>query len=364
MIISGGGTGGHIFPALAIARTFQQRHPDTEFLFVGAQGKMEMRKVAEAGFQIVGLWISGLQRRLTLGNLVFPVKVLVSYFKAAQLIRQFKPDVVVGTGGYASSPIMMAATRAGIPTLIQEQNSYAGLANKQVASRVGRICVAYPGMEKYFPPDKIRLTGNPVRKDLLEVSHRREEALAFFGFSAHQKTLLVLGGSLGSRTLNESLLRGIDKLVAAQVQVLWQTGSGYIDAVRQQLGAKDLKRLRVIDFIQRMDLAYAAADVVISRAGALAISELCVAGKPAILVPSPNVTGDHQTKNARALVERDAALLVRDEQAGEILVDEALHILFDDKRCQQLAGEIRNLAKPHAAEAIVDEIEKLILARS
>jgi UDP-N-acetylglucosamine--N-acetylmuramyl-(pentapeptide) pyrophosphoryl-undecaprenol N-acetylglucosamine transferase len=360
LIISGGGTGGHIFPALAIARTFQQRFPDTEFLFVGAEGKMEMKKVAEAGFKIVGLWISGLQRRLTVQNLLFPVKVLSSYFQAAKLIKEFKPHAVVGTGGYASSPMMMAATRAKVPTIIQEQNSYAGLANKQVAGRVGAICVAYAGMEKYFPAQKIRVTGNPVRKDILQGAGHRAEALGVYGFSEHGKTLLILGGSLGARTINESILVGIDKLIDAQVQVIWQTGSAYFATVKKQVEQKDLKRVRVVDFIQRMDLAYAAADVVISRAGALAISEVCVAGKPVILVPSPNVAEDHQTKNALALVQQHAALLVRDAEAREILVDEAMNLLFDDARCEKLSGEIRKLAKPRAAEEIVDEIVKLI----
>ncbi len=360
MIISGGGTGGHIFPALAIARTFQQRHPDTEFLFVGAEGKMEMKKVAEAGFKIVGLWISGLQRKLTVANLLFPIKVISSFFKASQIIREFKPHVVIGTGGYASSPMMMAATRAKVPTLIQEQNSYAGLANKQVATRVNRICVAYHGMEKYFPEAKVKLTGNPVRKDIVELAGHRPEGLAAFGFSEHGKTLLVLGGSLGARSINESVLAGIDKLIDSQVQMVWQTGSGYFESVRGQIQSKDLKRIRVVDFIQRMDLAYAAADVVISRAGALAISELCVAAKPAILVPSPNVAEDHQTKNALALVQQHAAVLVRDAEAKDILVDEAMNLLFDDARCEKLVGAIRKLARPRAAEEIVDEIEKLI----
>lgn len=360
LIISGGGTGGHIFPALAIARTFQQRYPDTEFLFVGAEGKMEMKKVADAGFKIVGLWISGLQRKLTLSNLLFPVKVVLSYFKAAKLITEFKPHAVVGTGGYASSPMMMAATRAKIPTLIQEQNSYAGLANKQVANKVGRICVAYTGMEKYFPAAKIKLTGNPVRSDILQVANHRNEGLAAYGFSENGKTLLILGGSLGARTINESVLAGIDKLIDAQVQVIWQTGSSYFHKVKKQVEQKDLKRIRIVDFIQRMDLAYAAGDVVISRAGALAISEVCVTAKPVILVPSPNVAEDHQTKNALALVQQHAALLVRDAQAQEVLVDEAMNLLFDDVRCEKLATEIQKLARPRATEEIVDEIVKLI----
>jgi UDP-N-acetylglucosamine--N-acetylmuramyl-(pentapeptide) pyrophosphoryl-undecaprenol N-acetylglucosamine transferase len=360
LMISGGGTGGHIFPALAIARAFQQRFPDTEFLFVGAKGRMEMKKVAEAGYRIVGLWISGLQRRLTWSNLLFPVKVAVSYFQAVRLVKKFKPHAVVGTGGYASSPTMMAATRAGIPALIQEQNSYAGLANKQAAARAQRICVAYSGMERYFPSDKIKLTGNPVRRDIVNPVLSRTEALARFGFSDQNKTLLIMGGSLGARTINESVAQHIDKLTDARVQVIWQTGSLYINAVKKWMEKKDARRIWITDFIQPIDEAYAAADVVISRAGALAISELSVAGKPVILVPSPNVAEDHQTKNAVSLVQQQAALLVRDADAKQILLTEALNLLFDEVRCASLSRNIRALARPNATEEIVDELVKLI----
>jgi UDP-N-acetylglucosamine--N-acetylmuramyl-(pentapeptide) pyrophosphoryl-undecaprenol N-acetylglucosamine transferase len=360
LIISGGGTGGHIFPAIAIANTFRERHPDSEILFVGAQGRMEMTRVPEAGYKIIGLWISGLQRKVTFSNLLFPVKLAVSYLKANGIVRKFRPDAVVGTGGYASGPMMIAATRAGIPTVVQEQNSFAGLANKQVASRVSRVCVAYDGMEKYFPKDKIVVTGNPVRKDILSVGRKRDQARDHFGFEASTKTLLIIGGSLGARTINESILSGIEKIVDAKVQVIWQTGKGYYDNYKSALAAYDLKRIRVQDFVKEMDLAYAAADVVISRSGALAVSELCIARKPSILVPSPNVAEDHQRKNAMALIEKDAALLVEDKDSKTKLVDTAVHLLFDEQRCQALSANIGKLSRPHATDDIVNEIEKLI----
>lgn len=362
MIISGGGTGGHIFPAIAIANAFRLRHPDAHILFVGARGKMEMTRVPEAGYRIIGLWISGLQRRLTWQNLLFPVKLVVSYLKAVRLIRQFKPHVVVGTGGYASGPMVIAATRNRVPTLIQEQNSFAGLTNRQVANKVNTVCVAYEGMEKYFPKERIVLTGNPVREDILKATTKREEALEYFGFNSANKTLLVIGGSLGAKTLNESLLLGIDKLVDAQVQVIWQTGKAYYESCDAQLDKSSRKRVRIYEFLKEMDLAYAAADVVISRSGALAVSELCVAGKAAILVPSPNVAEDHQTRNAMALVKKEAALLVPDREAREKLVDEALKLLFDEQRARRLEENISRLAKPQATTDIVNEIEKLIRA--
>lgn len=360
LIISGGGTGGHIFPAIAIANAFRERHPDAQVLFVGAQGKMEMTRVPDAGYKIIGLWISGLQRKLTLQNLLFPVKLAVSYLRAAVIIKRYKPHVVIGTGGYASGPIMMAATRFKIPAVIQEQNSFAGLANKQVADRVSKVCVAYDGMEKYFPQSKIVLTGNPVRKDIISVASKTNRARTHFGFENNRKTLLIIGGSLGARTINESIITGIEKLVDAGVQVIWQTGKGYYETYRAQLGKLDTRRLRVQDFVKEMDLAYAAADVVISRAGAIAVSELCIAGKPTILVPSPNVAEDHQTKNAMALVEKQAAVLVLDKEAKTKLVDAALQLLFDEAKAKKLSENILALARPNATEDIVDEIEKLI----
>lgn len=360
LIISGGGTGGHIFPALAIANEFRERHPNAEILFVGAQGKMEMTKIPEAGYKIIGLWISGIQRKLTLSNLSFPFKLISSYIKAGSIVKEFKPDAVIGTGGYASGPIMLAATRNKIPSLIQEQNSYAGLTNKQLGDKVTRVCVAYAGMDSYFPSSKIVFTGNPVRKDINQIEEKRERALSHFALSSNERTLLIIGGSLGARTINESILAGVDKLIDARVQVIWQTGKIYFEDIKRQLENKDLRRIRVFDFLKQMDLAYAAADVVIARAGALSISELCLAKKPSILVPSPNVAEDHQTKNAMALVSENAAALVKDVQAKEILVSEALKLVYDEGRCERLSSQIAKLAKPNATSEIVDEIEKMI----
>ena len=364
LIISGGGTGGHIFPAVAIANEFKSRYPSAEILFVGAEGRMEMTRVPEAGYKIIGLWISGLQRKLTLSNLLFPIKLLVSYFRARQVIKDFKPHVVIGTGGYASGPIMIAATRKNIPTVIQEQNSFAGLANKQVAEKASRICVAYEGMEKYFPANKIVVTGNPVRKDILDIESKRDRALSHFGFSADSKTLLIIGGSLGARTINESVINGMEKLVAAQIQIVWQTGKGYFEAYKAKLANFDLRRVRVQDFVREMDLAYAVADLVISRAGALSVSEICVAKKPVILVPSPNVAEDHQTKNAKALSDNDAAVLITDATANEKLIDTALGLILDSEKCAQLQSNIAVFAKPNATSDIVNEIEKLIENKS
>jgi UDP-N-acetylglucosamine--N-acetylmuramyl-(pentapeptide) pyrophosphoryl-undecaprenol N-acetylglucosamine transferase len=360
LIISGGGTGGHIFPAISIANKFKERYPASEILFVGAQGRMEMTRVPEAGYEIIGLWISGLQRKLTLSNLLFPLKLISSYFKAGKIVKRFKPNAVIGTGGYASGPIMLAATRNRIPALIQEQNSYAGLTNKQLASKAQRICVAYPQMEKYFPKEKIVFTGNPVRQTILDINDKREQAVLHFGLQPNKRTLLILGGSLGSRTLNESIVAGIDKIIESQMQVIWQTGKIYFEEMRERVKEKDVRRIGIYGFIQDMDLAYAAADVVISRSGALAISELCLVQKPCILVPSPNVAEDHQTKNAMALVKESAAILIKDSEAKENLVNESLKLIFDLQRCKALSENIGKLAKPNATEDIVNEIEKLI----
>jgi UDP-N-acetylglucosamine--N-acetylmuramyl-(pentapeptide) pyrophosphoryl-undecaprenol N-acetylglucosamine transferase len=364
LIISGGGTGGHIFPAVAIANEFKARYPNADILFVGAEGRMEMTRVPEAGYKIIGLWISGLQRKITLSNLLFPIKLIVSYFRARRIVSQFKPHVVIGTGGYASGPIMMAATRKGIPTVIQEQNSFAGLANKQVADKASKVCVAYEGMEKYFPAEKIVITGNPVRKDILNIDSKREQALTHFGFNPKYKTLLIIGGSLGARTINESVINGIEKLLEAQVQVLWQTGKGYYEAYKLRLAQYDLLKIRVQDFMREMDLAYAAADVIISRSGALSVSEICVSKKPVILVPSPNVAEDHQTKNAKALADKDAAVMVPDKDANAVLIDMALSLIFDAARSAKLRQNIATLAKPEATNDIVNEIEKLLDEKS
>lgn len=361
LIISGGGTGGHVFPAIAIASTFMSRFPNAEILFVGAQGRMEMTRVPEAGYKIIGLWISGLQRKFTLSNLLFPFKLISSYLKASAIISKFKPHAVIGTGGYASGPVMLAASRFKIPSLVQEQNSYAGLTNKRLAKRATKICVAYPNMAKYFPEKKIVLTGNPVRRDLLGLNTKRTASLKHFVFSEKERTLLIIGGSLGAKTINESILSGLDKLIDAQVQVVWQTGKFYYDSIKLKIANKDLRRIRIYDFIKQMDLAYAVSDAVISRSGALAISELCIAGKPAILVPSPNVAEDHQTKNAMALVNEEAAIMIKDNEARKKLVDEALKLIYDQQLSDRLSKNIKALGKPNAAEDIVNEIEKLVV---
>ncbi|MGI4742258.1 MAG: undecaprenyldiphospho-muramoylpentapeptide beta-N-acetylglucosaminyltransferase [Janthinobacterium lividum] len=357
-IISGGGTGGHIFPAVAIANEIRRREPTAEILFVGANGRMEMTRVPEAGYEIVGLDITGLQRRLTPQNLLFPVRVFRSVRRAGKLVEQFRPDVVVGVGGYASAPVLLAATSRGIPSLIQEQNSYAGLVNKLLARRVGKICVAYDGMEKFFPAGKIVLTGNPVRTEIAHGS--RAEAQQFFGLDGTKQTLLIIGGSLGARTLNMATTAALLRLREAGIQLLWQTGKLYYPEAKAQTADFAGDKLQALEFIQRMDLAYAAADVVISRAGALSVSELCLTGKASILVPSPNVAEDHQTKNALSLVSKGAAVLITDEHAPTRLYDEALRLLADPARQQQLSARVLELARPNATVAIVDELFKLI----
>ncbi|MGI4875221.1 MAG: undecaprenyldiphospho-muramoylpentapeptide beta-N-acetylglucosaminyltransferase [Janthinobacterium lividum] len=357
-IISGGGTGGHIFPAVAIANEIRRRLPDAEILFVGANGRMEMTRVPEAGYNIVGLDITGLQRRITPQNLLFPVRVFRSVRAAGKLIGQFHPDAVVGVGGYASAPVLLAATSRGIPSLIQEQNSYAGLVNKLLARRVNKICVAYDGMGSFFPAKKIVLTGNPVRTEIAHGS--RADAQQFFNLDPTKKTLLVVGGSLGARTLNLATAAALPRLREAGVQLLWQTGKLYAPEAQAQTSPYAADHLQALEFIQRMDLAYAAADVVISRAGALSVSELCLTGKASILVPSPNVAEDHQTKNARSLVSKGAAVLITDEHAAARLYDEALRLLANPERQHQLAERVQELARPDATAAIVDELFKLV----
>lgn len=359
-IISGGGTGGHIYPALAVANEIRTRYAHADILFVGATGRMEMTKVPEAGYPIEGLWISGIQRKLTMDNLLFPVKVILSYFKAARILKKFKPTAVLGFGGYASGPIMMAATSKGTPALIQEQNSYAGLTNKRVAKGAMKVCVAYEGMDKYFPADKVVLTGNPVRADIVNTIDKREEGLQHFGLNPDKKTILVLGGSLGARTINNSVVGDLDKILAAGVQLIWQTGRFYYDEMLKRVEGKELNGIHITQFINEMDLAYAAANVVISRAGALSISELCIVGKPVIFVPSPNVAEDHQTKNARALTEKDAAVMITDGKAHEHLIPTTLKLLGNEEECEKLSKNIKGLAKPNATQHIVDELIKMI----
>jgi UDP-N-acetylglucosamine--N-acetylmuramyl-(pentapeptide) pyrophosphoryl-undecaprenol N-acetylglucosamine transferase len=360
IIISGGGTGGHIYPAIAIANALQQKDPDTEILFVGALGKMEMEKVPRAGYRITGLPIVGIKREFTLENLAFPFKLVDSLLKAKTVIRDFKPDVAVGVGGFASGPLLMMASLQGIPTLIQEQNSYAGITNKLLAKRAGKICVAYPGMEAFFPKDKLAMLGNPVRNDIIDVSSKREEALRHFGFKDTSKTLFVMGGSLGARSINESINEGLEKLVHEGYQVLWQTGKGFIGKAGETISRLGTSDVKAYEFIYEMDLAYAVADVVVSRAGALSVSELCLAGKPAILIPYPAAAEDHQTKNAMSLLEQHAAILIRDDKSRKDLIPEVLHLLGDGTRQQELKLNIKKLGKPSAAHDIAAEVLKLV----
>ncbi len=360
IIISGGGTGGHIFPALSIARAIQRRYSNAEILFVGAHNRMEMEKVPAAGFKIIGLPVTGFQRSLSAKNLAFFPKLFISITKCKSILKTFKPDVVIGVGGYASGPLLYKAQRMKIPTLIQEQNSYAGVTNKLLASKAKKICVAYPNMERYFPKLKIELTGNPVRKDLLNINENQEEAYKHFGLNPELKTLLVIGGSLGARTINESIAGGLDDLIRKKFQIIWQTGKYFTEKANKELAKFHNHNIQVHQFINRMDLAYSTADFIISRAGAGSISELCIVGKPTILVPSPNVAEDHQTKNAMALVEKEAAVLVRDGKAKEELVTELFSLINDEEKQVKLSVNSSKLAKPDADETIVDEIIKLI----
>jgi UDP-N-acetylglucosamine--N-acetylmuramyl-(pentapeptide) pyrophosphoryl-undecaprenol N-acetylglucosamine transferase len=356
LIISGGGTGGHIFPAISIANSVKALQPDAEILFVGALGKMEMEKVPAAGYDIVGLPVAGFHRKLTLRNLAFPFKLVNSLLKARRVIRKFKPDVAVGVGGYASGPVLRIASQAGIPSLLQEQNSFPGVTNRILAKKAAKICVAYEGMERFFDKDKILITGNPVRKDLLN-DIDKHSALEFWGLDSTKKTILVIGGSLGARSINNGLIETID-LLPEDVQVIWQTGKLYFEEMKSRLSEAVSNRVVVTDFISRMDMAFAAADLVVSRAGASSISELAILGKPTVFVPSPNVSEDHQTKNAMALVEKDAAVLVKDVQVNT-LIREAVGLLKDEARLAILAQNIQLFARPDAANDIANEVLKL-----
>jgi UDP-N-acetylglucosamine--N-acetylmuramyl-(pentapeptide) pyrophosphoryl-undecaprenol N-acetylglucosamine transferase len=360
VIISGGGTGGHIYPAIAIADALRHKEPDLEVLFVGALGKMEMEKVPRAGYEIVGLPIAGIKRALSLDNLALPFKLINSLSKAKSIIKNFRPDVAVGVGGFASGPLLMMASFEGIPTVIQEQNSYAGITNKLLAKKAARICVAYPGMERFFPKNKIVVLGNPVRNDIVDVSSKRREAFAHFGLDEEKKTLFVMGGSLGARSINESIHLGLPQLLAQGYQVLWQTGRNYIDTAQAAIEGLKTMSVKAFDFIYTMDLAYAIADVVVSRAGALSVSELCLAAKPSILVPFPAASEDHQTKNALALVEQNAALMIKDSNTKTELVAKALALMNDIAQQEILRTNIRKLAKPTAADDIAAEVLKLI----
>ena len=362
IIISGGGTGGHIFPAISIANAICAKRPDAKILFVGALGRMEMQRVPAAGYEIKGLPICGFDRQNLLKNFKVLYKIWKSQRMAKQIIRDFRPMAAVGVGGYASGPTLNKCADAGVPCLIQEQNSYAGVTNKLLAKKAQKICVAYEGMERFFPADKIVMTGNPVRQSLLETTISREDALASFGLDPKKKTILLVGGSLGARTVNESILQHLDLVEATDVQFIWQTGKYYNASINEQLKAhKPLSNLVVTDFISDMGAAYRAADLVISRAGASSISEFCLIGKPVILVPSPNVAEDHQTKNALALVNRDAALYVKDADAPQQLLPLALKTVNDEARLKTLSQNILKLALPNSADIIADEVIRMAL---
>ena len=368
-IVSGGGTGGHIYPAIAIANELKSRFPDAEILFVGAQDKMEMQKVPQAGYAIKGLWIAGLQRKLTLQNLLFPIKLISSLSKSRAIIKSFKPDVVIGTGGFASGPLLQMANSLNIPTLIQEQNSYPGITNKLLSKKANKICVAYENLERFFPKEKMILTGNPVRKDLIDIDSKREEAIKYFNLDASKKTLLVLGGSLGARRVNQLIEKELDFFASQNVQIIWQCGKFYFDQfnkyniANQQPTTNNEQQttdIQVLAFIDRMDLVYAAADFVISRAGASSVSELSIVGKPVIFIPSPNVAEDHQTKNAKAIVEKNGALLLKESELDEKFNTVFSDLVANENLQKQLSINIKKLAKIHATRDIVDEIVKLI----
>jgi len=355
-IIAGGGTGGHIFPAIAIADALKEHLPDCEILFVGASGRMEMEKVPQAGYKIIGLEVVGLQRSITLKNLLFPFRLIKSLLQACKVVRKFKPHACIGVGGYASGPVLFIAALLDIKIYIQEQNSYPGITNKILSKFAKKIFVAYDNLNIFFQQDKIVMTGNPVRKDISENLPSKEEALKFFGLEKNKQTILIIGGSLGARTINEAVEENLELFLKNDIQLLWQTGRIYYDGILERTKEKDTSTVKVYQFIREMNMAYSAADIIISRAGALSISELCIVGKPVILVPSPNVSEDHQTKNAVALVHKYAAVLVKDNKAKERLGNVALDLLNNQHKLDELTSNIRKLAKTNAANEIVEEI--------
>ena len=357
IIVSGGGTGGHIYPAIAIADELKSKYPEANFLFVGANDRMEMEKVPQAGYKIKGLWIAGIQRKLTLKNLLFPFKLISSLWNANKIIKNFKPNIVIGTGGFASGPTLFEASKRGIKTVIQEQNSFPGITNKLLSKKADKICVAYDGLDRFFPAEKMIKTGNPVRQDLLNIKSKRAESLDFFGLDGNRKTLVIIGGSLGARTINNLIENNINWLVKNNVQVIWQTGKLYYNEFKKY---DELDGVQTYAFLNRMDLTYAAADVLISRAGASSISELCIVGKPVIFIPSPNVAEDHQTKNALSVVTKNAALLLKESELN--IFQSMFKELLDDSNLQQTLSEnIKKLALPNATKHIVEEIEKLLI---
>lgn len=356
-ILSGGGTGGHIYPAVAIANELKSRFPNCEILFVGAQDKMEMQKVPQAGYGIEGLWIAGIQRKLTLQNMMFPLKLASSLWKSRKIIKKFKPDAVIGTGGFASGPLLQVANSNNIPTIIQEQNSYPGITNKILSKKANAICVAYENLERFFPKDKIVFTGNPVRQDLLDSDSKTQEGIRHFKLDANKKTLLILGGSLGARRVNQLIEKELDFLLATGVQVFWQCGKLYFEEYKKY---NDKQNVQVVAFIDRMDLIYAAADFVISRAGASSVSELCLVGKPTIFIPSPNVAEDHQTKNAKAIVDKNGAILLKESELDDQFETTFSDLISNENLQKELSQNIKSLAKPNATKDIVEEIIKLI----
>lgn len=360
VIISGGGTGGHVFPAIAIADAIKELRPEAEFLFVGAMGRMEMERVPKAGYRIKGLDISGFQRSLSAKNLSFPLKVWKSLKVSRKIIKEFNPDVAVGVGGYASGPLLHVAGRKKIPALIQEQNSFPGITNRLLAKKVNKICVSYEGMEAWFPPEKMVMTGNPIRSSVVAIEGKREQGLKAFGLSAQRLTLLVLGGSLGARTINETIAGELNEIIDSEHQVIWQTGKHYIEKAHTLIEEKGADNVIATAFIEEMDLAYAAADLIVSRAGAMAISELCLIGKPSVLIPSPNVAEDHQTKNALALVRNEAAVLVEDANSRGDLWPTASELLRNTETRQSLAQNAKTMGKPDSAKKIAQEVLKLI----
>ena len=360
IIISGGGTGGHVFPAISIANALKLKRQEIDILFVGAEGKMEMKKVPEAGYHIEGLPVTGLHRGLSFKNVVFIINLFRSLFITGRIIRRFQPSVVVGVGGYASGPVLWYASKKRIPALIQEQNSYAGITNKILGKKVEKICVAYENMDKYFPGNKIVFTGNPVRQDLDKPERKKEEALKYFGLENKREIVLILGGSGGARTINESIMKGLGRIKNENVSVIWQTGEFYHKKAEEAMLLSGVENVKLFPFINRMDLAYSVADVIVSRAGAGTISELSLVGRPAILVPSPNVAEDHQTKNAQVLVKNRAAIIVKDSEAGEILLNTVLELSVDKKEKELLSLNIRKMAVKNSADMIADEVLKLM----
>ncbi len=360
IIMSGGGTGGHIFPAIAIANAIKLLRPDTEFLFVGAQGKMEMEKVPSAGYKIEGLWIAGFQRKFTLSNLVFPFKVISSLLKAKKILNTFKPDMVIGTGGYASGPMLRVACNSGILTLIQEQNSYAGITNKILSKKVNKICVAFEGMEKFFPKEKIIVTGNPVRQDVVIIENKRDKGIEQFALSSTKKTILVIGGSQGARSINESISNCLETFEKNNIQLIWQTGGAFFETAKVAVEKYKDKGIKAFDFIQKMDYAYAVADIVISRAGASSVSELCLVKKPCILIPLPTAAEDHQTKNAMSLVSKNAAILIKDNEVREKLSSESVRLINNTAKCNELTENIGKMAYNNSAMVIAKEVLDLI----